>query len=106
MATKDELYNQGLDLYGQGKHREAIAEYQKALEIDPEDGEIYMAISMCYQMLGEWDPALEAARRAVDLSPREPLSYTNLSRVLVKKGMIPEAEEAMAISRQLSMGYL
>lgn len=106
MPTKEELYNKGLDLYGAGKNLEAIEQFNKALEIDPEDGEIYMAISMSYQLLGDLDNALESARKAVDYSPREPLAYTNLSRVYQKKGMIPEAEEAMAISKQLSMGMM
>ncbi len=103
MSTKQDHYNKGLDLFGEGKHEEAIAEYRKALEVDPDDGEIHMAISMSYQQMGNLDQALEAARKAVELEPREPLMYTNLSRIFVKKGMIPEAEEAMAISRQISM---
>lgn len=103
MSAKQDHYNQGLDYFGQGKFAEAIEEYGKALQEDPEDGEIHMAVSMCYQRLGDWDKALEAGKKAAALDPREPLMYTNLSRIFVRKGMIPEAEEAMMMSRQLAM---
>ncbi|MBN2328762.1 MAG: tetratricopeptide repeat protein [Candidatus Omnitrophica bacterium] len=106
MDAKKEHYNKGLDLFGEGKNQEAIVEYEKALEIDPDDGEIHMAISMSHQQMGDLDKALESAKKAVELDPREPLMYTNLSRIFVKKGMIHEAEEALAISRQLGMGMM
>ncbi len=104
MSSKKEHYNNGLDLFGNGKLQESIDEYEKALEYDPNDGEIYMAISMAWQQLNDLNQAVEAAKKAVELSPQEPLAYTNLSRVYQKMGMIPEAEEAMAVSRQLSSG--
>ncbi|MBD3267162.1 tetratricopeptide repeat protein [bacterium] len=104
MTTKAEHYSKGLDLYGQQNYENAIGEYQKAFEMDPEDGEICLAISMAYLQMNDLDTALEYAQKAAELSPREPLVYTNLSRILQQKGMIPEAEDAMAISRQLSSG--
>jgi tetratricopeptide (TPR) repeat protein len=104
MSTKKELYNAGLDLYGQGKLAEAIVEYNKALQLDPEDGEIYLAISMAYMRMEDFDQALEVAHKAVEHCPHDALVYTNLSRILQRKGMIPEAEEAMAMSQRLSMG--
>ena len=105
MTTKQDFYNNGLDLYGRQQYEEAIGEYQKALELDPNDGEIQLAISMAYLQMDELDTALNHAQKAAELSPREPLIYTNLSRILQRKGMISEAEEAMAISRQLSAGF-
>lgn len=103
---KQAFYNQGLEYYGQQKYDEAIAEYKKAIELDPQDGELYLAVSMSYDRKAEYDDALEYARRAVDYMPREPLAYTNLSRIFQKKGMVPEAEEAMAISKQIASGMM
>lgn len=104
MSEKKDHYNKGLDFFGEGKHSEAIEEYEKALEIDPQDGELHLAISMSYQRLGDFDKALDSAQKAAELDPREPLMYTNLSRIYVKKGLIPQAEEALSISRHLGMG--
>ena len=103
MTTKNEIYHKGLDLFGQEQYQEAIAEYKKALEIDPEDGELYMALSISYYRLDDLDSSLENARFSAEKSPDEPLVYTNLSRILQKKGLHHEAEEAMAIARHLSM---
>lgn len=106
MGSKQEHYNQGMNLFGEGKYPEAIEEYKKAHEADPEDGEILLAISMTYDRMSDLDNALVYARQAIDLLPREALAYTNLSRIYQKKGMIPEAEEAMAISKQIAMGMM
>lgn len=106
MSSKKEHYHKGLDLFGEGKNKEAIEEYERALTVDPNAGEIHLAISMSYQQLGDLDKALESAQKAAELDPREPLMYTNLSRIYVKKRMIPQAEEAMTISRQLGMGMV
>ncbi len=103
---KQALYNKGLELYGQQKYDEAIEEYKKAIEIDPQDGEIYLAVSMTFDRKQDYENALDYARKAVDFMPREPLAYTNLSRIYQKKGMIAEAEEAMAISKQIASGMM
>lgn len=103
MSSKQELYNEGLDLFGQGKMEEAIAKYEEAIQTDPNDGEIHMAVSMAYQRLKDLDKALESAKKAVEINPQEALFYTNLSRCLQQKGMIQEAEDAMALANQLSM---
>jgi len=104
MSEKKVHYHKGLDLFGEGKNTDAIEEYEKAVEIDPQDGELHLAISISYQRLGNFDKALESGIKAAELDPREPLMYTNLSRIYVKKGMVSQAEEALSISRHLGMG--
>lgn len=104
MATKQELYNEGLGLFGEGKLEEAIAKYDEAIAQDPNDGELHMAKSMAYQRMDDHENALESAKKAVEISPQEPLFHTNLSRCFQKLGMIQEAEDAMALANQLSMG--
>jgi len=103
MPTKAELYNQGLDYFAQGKQDQAIEEFKKALAIDSRDAEIYMALSMSLQRRNDMESALEAAQKAVEYNPNEPLFYTNLSRIFVKLGQVPQAEEAMAMANQLSL---
>lgn len=106
MSTKQELYNEGLTLFGQQNYTEAIEKYKQALEMDTEDGEIHLAISMSYDRLQEYENAIEYARSAVNYMPREPLAYTNMSRIFQKMGKIEEAEDAMAISKQLASGMM
>jgi len=103
MPSKKEHYNAGLDLFGQKKYAEANTEYQKALELDPQDSEIHLALSISNMLMGDLDAALVSGKKAAECNPNDPLVFTNLSRILQKKGMYGEAEDAMALSRQLSM---
>ena len=103
MTTKNEIYHNGLDFFGKEQYEEAIVEYRKALEIDPNDGELYLALSIAYLRMDDLETALINARLSTEKAPDEPLVYTNLSRIMQKSGMIHEAEEAMGIARHLSM---
>jgi restriction system protein len=53
--------------------------------------------------MNKYDEAIEAIKKAIEISPDDPLVYTSLSVCYQRKGMIPEAEEAMAKSKQLQM---
>ena len=47
--------------------------------------------------------AVEAAEKLVELEPDDALSQTNLSRILMQKGEITEAEDAKAKAMGLQM---
>jgi len=48
----------------------ALSEFQKAEQGLPNNADIFTAISMIQRRRGRWDEAIEAARRAVTLDPR------------------------------------
>ena len=50
-----------------------------------------------------YDEAIEAIQKAIEINPKDPLVYTSLSMCYQRKGMIQEAEDAMAKSQQLQM---
>jgi Flp pilus assembly protein TadD len=52
---------------------------------------------------GDLESAVDAAEKLVELEPDDPLSHTNLSRILMQKGLIPEAEDARARAMGLQM---
>jgi Flp pilus assembly protein TadD len=67
--------------------------------------------ALAHSALGAWCTRLERhaeavkhARRACELEPGDPFSYTALSVACMRAGMIPEAEEALARSRMLQGG--
>ena len=49
--------------------------------------------------------AVEAIQKAIAIDGREVLYHTSLSTVYRDMGMIPQAEDEMAISLQLQRGY-
>ncbi len=105
MPTKEEYFGKGLTLYGQNKHEEAIAELQKALELDPSFADALLAMGHALHKLKRLPEAVEAIQRAIEINPQDPMYHTSLSTVYRDMGRIPDAEEEMAISFQLQRGY-
>lgn len=101
MSRARAIYKEGFDHFVNDRVDEAIAAYRRALEEDPELAIAWNALGMALARQGDLEAAIEAGRRLVEIEPDEPLSHTNLSRFYQMKGMIPEAEEEMAIATRL-----
>ncbi len=101
MPSKEELYDEGLDLAFEGKFRDAIEKYRAALEIDPSYADAVHALAMAHAELEELDEAIEVAKRLCELTPDDILAFTSLSTFYQRKGMIKEAEEAAAKAKIL-----
>ena len=104
MPTLQELVTQGLNALAQGRLEDALSAFQAVLAADPTSDVAWMGISIVHERRQEFDRAIEAIRKAIELKPDEPLHYTNLSRYYQSKGMIAEAEEAMARSYKTQGG--
>jgi tetratricopeptide (TPR) repeat protein len=101
MPDKEELYDEAVDLYADGKYDDAIERYRKALEIDPAFTDAVHGMAMCYQAKGDLNAAIEVTKKHIEQDPEDILAFTNLSMFYQKKGMIPEAEKAGAEARRL-----
>ena len=102
--TKQQCVSDGLDLFVDGKLHEAIEAYGEALELDDAYAEAYLGMAKAHEMMGALDEAIEVLRRGAEKVPDEAFIHTSLSQCLQKKGMIPEAEEEMALAFQLRQG--
>lgn len=51
-----DFYNKGLQLYKERKFKEAKSQFQKALEIEPEDGPSQLYIERCDDYIAEPPP--------------------------------------------------
>jgi len=100
--TKEEFYNQGMELYADDKPDEAIAAYEKALDEDPNYGDALHALGMVYASQDRLDEAIVIGKRLVEATPEDELAYTSLSIFYQRKGLIAEAEEIGAKARTLS----
>ncbi len=96
-------YKEGFGLFVKGQIEEAIALYQKAIEIDAKLTIAWNGLSVALAKQGKMKDAIAAAEKLVELEPEDPLSHTNLSRILMQNGLIPEAEDARARAMGLQM---
>jgi tetratricopeptide (TPR) repeat protein len=96
-------YRKGFRHFAQDELDDAIAAYREAIAEDEALGIAWNGLSMALAKRGDLAAAIEAAERLVALEPDEPLSHTNLSRVLMQAGKIPEAEDAKAAAMRLQM---
>ena len=97
----EELFYEGSDLHGEGRHDEAMKCFEKCLAIDPDYGDAILGMAMVHMSREQFDAAIELAKRLVELDPNDVLAYTNLSMFYQRAGRIEEAEEAGAKARML-----
>ncbi|NJL83264.1 MAG: tetratricopeptide repeat protein [Chloroflexaceae bacterium] len=60
-------FSRGNDLYGLGKYEEAIAAYDQAIAIKPDDPDAWYNKACCYGSQNNLDLALENLQRAIQL---------------------------------------
>jgi tetratricopeptide (TPR) repeat protein len=93
-SSAEDHYFAGVDLFGEGKMEEAIAEYTAALELDPKFADALHGLAQAYYARQDFDRVIETARKILELDPEDILAWTSISRAYQRKGMVPEAEEA------------
>jgi tetratricopeptide (TPR) repeat protein len=99
--AKEELFVEGVEAFGDGKLDDAIAAYQKALEIDPGYQDALHGLARAQFDNGDADGAIVSAKRLVELDPDDILAHTSLSMFYHSKGLIEEAEKEGNTARVL-----
>jgi adenylate cyclase len=61
----------GYYMYG-GQHDRAISEFQKALELNPNDADVLTDFGWCLSYVGRAEEGLELAQKAMRINPRYP----------------------------------
>jgi TolB-like protein/cytochrome c-type biogenesis protein CcmH/NrfG len=73
----------------------AVAEYQKAYDLDPSDADSASALAgALFWLHGESDSVLALLQKAIDLDPVNPHCYTSIGIYYYGAGKLPEAELA------------
>ncbi len=88
------FFDAGLALAAQGKQAEAIEEYKKALEKDPEQPYIHANMADALSKLNKLPEALEEYQKAIALKPDDAAMYTNMGVLLGKMGKTAESQDA------------
>lgn len=77
--------------YNQGKYNEALADYNRSLELRPDDPDTLCNQGTTYGELGRYDKALADYNRALELRPDNPDTLCNRGTIYYKLGMYNEA---------------
>jgi tetratricopeptide (TPR) repeat protein len=87
-------YLRGLTEERAGHITEALAQYEKVVQQDPQALEVYRDIAQLNLRLGQSDAALRAAEKIRDLAPNDPSSFLFLGNVQVAQGNLAKAAES------------
>jgi len=93
-AKSDEAIKQnnfGADLLKQGRLDEAIAEFQRALELDPSYAPASFNLAYAYERRDRIDDAIAQYKKAIQLEPANVMGLNNLGVLYDKKGLYDEA---------------
>ena len=88
--TKDNLaaaYNNRGYAYGhKGDYDRAIADFSKAIELDPKDAETYFNRGYAYGHKGDYDRAIADFSKALELDPKAVVAYNSRGAAYEHKG--------------------
>ncbi|MCP4652377.1 MAG: tetratricopeptide repeat protein [Candidatus Omnitrophica bacterium] len=81
----------GYKLQMKGSADEAMAYYQKAIEMDPQYAEAHNDLGVIYENMGDFDNALLEYKRALEIDSNYLPVYTNLAFLYEKRGNVLNA---------------
>ena len=95
----------GSELARKADYAQAEQEYRAALQIDPDDAELY--VSLAYVMIPQqkWDDTVTAARQAIKLDPDNDMAHNNLGVALGSKGDLDNAITEFRDAVRLNSNY-
>lgn len=79
-------------LFAQEKRDAALAELNRAIEIDPQRVESYLSLARFYTSTNDAARAEDALRRALSVNPASSLAHSDYGQFLVKQNRLGEAE--------------
>jgi eukaryotic-like serine/threonine-protein kinase len=91
----EHVYNvRGMFYASVGRFDEAIAQFQKALNMDPLSLAINADFGWSYYLMGEYDKAIQQCRKSLDIDPNFLTAYSTTAAAHTMKG---ESEKAITI---------
>lgn len=91
-------FNRATDCFQRGRYVQAIRHYRNGLEIDATCAEIYADLSKSYEMVGQWEDALDCLEDALKLRPDYSVALRRRERIQEEK----QVYEALIHGRNLN----
>jgi tetratricopeptide (TPR) repeat protein len=87
----------GVALYDAGDISEAIKQYEKAIQIDPNHPDVYNNMGNALFKHGDTDKSIQYFQKSLDLNPKYIKARNNLANALMQKGDLHGAIEQFEI---------
>jgi len=105
-ADVAELFARGIALEEDAANQlQAIAAYQRVLELDPQHAAAHINLGTLYYNRQEYSLAEKHYRQAIEVDSRYALAYFDLGNVLDETGRVNEAIQTYATALQLAPTY-
>jgi tetratricopeptide (TPR) repeat protein len=98
---KEDYFELAVNAFGDDKLDEAIENYQKALDIDPNYQDALHGLGMALFNRGRVDEAVATAKRLIEIDKEDILAHTSLSMFYQSQGKIEDAEKEGNVARIL-----
>ena len=103
-------FNRGIAHVSSGAYDQAIKDYSKVVEINPDDSAAYFNRGSAYRMIGQHDRAIAEYSRAIEIDPQFAQAHNNRGIAYVSKGEIERAiadyDKAIALDVRYAKGLL
>jgi len=83
---------------------QARQSYRQALEINPKDGQVWLALGIVTALAGDPAGAIQAYSQGLKITPSD-VGYLLLARALNQAGQSSQAEAAAAEAQRLSRNF-
>jgi len=104
LSARDHM-ERGIAYHDEGELDEAVAEYEKAVELDPNNADAHRNLGTAYGEQGRLEESAAAYERAIEIDPQFGEAYGDLTVTYFRLGRIPEALEAGEKAIELSPDY-
>jgi tetratricopeptide (TPR) repeat protein len=84
-------FNLGNTYNGRQQYDKAVAEYRKAIELNPNFSPAYNSLGYTYRPMGNNTEAEQAFRKYIELVPNDPNPYDSYAELLMKMGRFDES---------------
>ncbi|MGB5925590.1 MAG: tetratricopeptide repeat protein [Dehalococcoidia bacterium] len=89
--TSAQLHHDGIALSKLGKHEEALAQFKKAIKLDPEDNVAWHRKGIELNALGKYNEAIECFERAIRINSRDKFAWNHRALSLCRLGNYGDA---------------
>jgi len=109
IPSADDHMERGMEYYERGEYDEAVAEFQAAIELEPDDAGTHRNLGTAYLEQGKYEEAAAAYEKAIELDPDFGEAYGDLAGAYVNLGRLSEAiaagEKAIELAPDYAMAY-